>query len=166
MGKKPGVNILGVSTSLARTGAIFYISGFVALSHPCANEERKPEGKKCNARAVVARQRRYVKTWIPDTALYTRLSALIRGESARPRDHCYPDVLAREEKREEWRTCRLHPYEGKRGGGGEGEDRRMWGRLHVVGTRYLQRTRRNSATRLSDPHDLTHTEDATTRRPR
>lgn len=42
----------------------------------------------------------------------------------------------------------------------------MWGGLHVVGTRYLQRTRRNSATRLSDPHDLTHTEDATTRRPR
>jgi len=41
----------------------------------------------------------------------------------------------------------------------------MWGRLHGIGTRYLQRTR-NSATRLSDPHDLTHREDTTTRRAR
>jgi len=107
---------------------------------------------------VVARQRRYIKTWISDTALYTRLSALIRAESAH---HCYPDVRTKEEKREEWRTCRLHPYVGKRGR--RGRTRRMWGKLHV-GTRYLQRTRCNSATSLSDPHDLTHTEDATTRR--
>lgn len=50
---------------------------------------------------------------IPDRALYTRLSALIRGESARPRDHCYPDISAREEKREEWRNiCCLHTGEG------------------------------------------------------
>lgn len=62
---------------------------------------------------VVAWQRRYVKTWSPDTALYMRLSALIRRESARSHDHCYPDVLAKEEKREEWRICRLHPYVGK-----------------------------------------------------
>lgn len=47
------MSILGVSTSLARTGAIFYISGFVALSHPRANEERESEVKKkktCNER--------------------------------------------------------------------------------------------------------------------
>ena len=41
----------------------------------------------------------------------------------------------------------------------------MWGRLHGIGIRYLQRTR-NSATRLSDPHDLTHREDTTMRRVR
>lgn len=160
MKKKTEVNILGVSTSLTRTGAIFHISGFVALSHPRANEECELEKK--NAKRVYGDgvwQRRYVKTWIPDTALYMRLSALIRGESTRPRDHCYPDVLAREEKREEWRTCRLHPHIGEKGEkmGGRGVDSTTW---------YLQGTRRNSATRLSDPHDLTHTQDATTRRSR
>lgn len=140
-----------MSTSLARTGAIFYISGFVALSHPRASRRKKMEtpARRWRGSDVTSR--------LGSPTLYTGLSAPIRGESARPRDHCYPDVPAREEKREGWRTCRLHPYVGEKEEGGGGK--RTWGRLYVP--RAIGETHRNSATRLSDPRDLTRTEDAT-----
>lgn len=91
---------------------------------------------------------------IPDRALYTRPSALIRGESARPRDHCYPDVLRGSGKTRRAKNL-LFTYEKGRDGG-EG------GVCRVDSTAWYPRAiHRNSATRLSDPHDLTYTEDAT-----
>lgn len=95
--------------------------------------------------------------WLPDRALYTRLSALIRGESARPRDHCYPDILRGKKKIEKSGESAVYIRRGMRKKKG-----RTGGMCWVDSTAWYPRAiRRNSATRLSDPHDLTHTEGAT-----
>lgn len=100
---------------------------------------------------VEAWQRRYVKT--------CDVFPLWYAVRARVRATIVTLTFWRRKKNEKsWRTCRLHPYV-ERSTGGRGVD------FTAQSTRYLRGTRRNSATRLSDPHDLTHTEDATTRRP-
>ncbi|CAL1680297.1 unnamed protein product [Lasius platythorax] len=99
--------------------------------------------------------------WIPDRALYTRLSALIRGESAHPRDHCYPDIL-RGKKNEKSGESAVYIRRGMSEYGRVGEQGDVLGGFHSVGTDTLGQYARNSATRLSDPHDLTYTEGTTT----
>lgn len=88
------VNILrALSRSL--TEAVFYIRGFVALSHLRARMKSVSwkNAPRVIVVVVILLAAALRQDWIPDRALYTRLSALIRRESAHPRDHCYPDIL-------------------------------------------------------------------------